>query len=104
MNELLIKLKSGISADGFTVEIPGKFKEDFAYGYNVSYSRKFATQDKPYISDLIISLMKEYGIKPENVNVLSGDNTFSGNSISMDKVKEFEDKYFPEILQKYLQM
>lgn len=117
MNEMIITLKSGISADGFKIEIPGKFKKDFAYGYDVSSSREEAEnahkdvelakknnwsnswryKEKPYVSDLIKSLMNEYDIDPEDVNVKVGENTFKGSNISIDKVKEFEKDYLAEI-------
>lgn len=97
MNEIIITLKSGISADGFNIEIPGKFKKDFAYGYDISYDRKWASKEKPYVSDLIKSLMIEYDIDPEDVNVKVGENTFKGSNVSMDKVKEFEKDYLAEI-------
>lgn len=119
MNELIITVKSGFSAGGFRLEVPGKFKKDYAYGYDASWSKEQAERaakdvetakknnwksipsEKPYVSDIIASIMKEFNIDPENVNVAAGENTFKGTSISRDKVQEFIDDYLGEAFEIY---
>lgn len=119
MNELIITVKSGVNASGFKLEVPGKFRKDYAYGYDASYSREQAEKtakdveiakqnnwsnvpsEKPYVSDIIASVMKEFNIDPENVNVAAGENTFKGTSVSRDKVQEFIDDYLGEAFEIY---
>lgn len=119
MNELIITVKSGLSAGGFILEVPGKFKKDYAYGYDASLSREQAERsakdveiakknnwksipsEKPYVSDIIVNVMKEFNIDPENVNVTAGENTFKGTSVSRDKVQEFIDDYLGEAFEIY---
>ena len=101
MNSMIIQLHSGISASGFTIEIPKQFKERFDYGYNVSYDRKFADNKKPYVSDLIFNLMKQYKIEPEDVTVVTGNNTFKGTAVSTDRVADFENSYLTEVFERF---
>ena len=99
--EMKIILNSGISADGFIIEIEDQFKENYSYGYNASYKETWADDNKPFVSDIIFELMKEYQIEPENVKVINGKNTFKEdkNSANLD---DFINNYCKEAFAKYI--
>lgn len=95
-----IILNSGISADGFTIKIEDAFNHTFRYGYDASYKACFANDNKPFVSDIIFELMKEYKISPDNVKVVRGTNVFNGHKDYRD-VDEFIDNYCKEAYDKY---
>lgn len=97
MDKLIITIDSGISADGFSIEVPGKFNETYSYGYNASWKRAFAEECKPYTSDIIAKIMNDYNISLENVFIVCGDNTFTQNKVSQVRVEYFINTYLNEI-------
>ena len=95
-----IILDSGISADGFTIKIENEYNHTYRYGYDASYSNAFANDSKPFVSEIIFELMKEYDISPDNVKVINGYNTFKEGK-NEDNIEEFIDKYCKEAFSKY---
>lgn len=95
-----IILESGISSDGFTIKIENEFNHSYRYGYDASYDVKFANDSKPFVSDIIFELMKEYDISPNNVKVINGRNTFKDGE-NTSNIDEFIEKYCEEAFNKY---
>lgn len=95
-----IILESGISSDGFKIKIENDFNHTYRYGYDASYDTKFANDSKPYVSDIIFELMKEYEISPSDVKIINGHNTFKGEE-NTDNIEEFREKYCEEAFNKY---
>lgn len=75
---MIIVRGSSINAD--TVEIliirydKVFFTQKFAYGYNASYDKSWATEQKPFIDDIIQSLKEEYSVT--SVKEIDGRNIF----------------------------
>lgn len=86
-SKMTIVLDSGINADGFSIKIGDKFEQDYAYGYNASWDKSWANDRQPFVSDIILELMRKYNISPDNVEVINGYNTFKGseNTANIDK-------------------
>ena len=95
MRTLTVELKSGISAGGFKVIIKDGdielCKEDYSYGYNVSWSDKWADEKKPYVSDLLTGLVKAYQI--DKIVITRGMNVFARKPVDDTKVMDFKTKY-----------
>lgn len=102
MNALKIKVKSGISSDGFDVTVVDDrnhpvYQHSYSYGWDVSWNKSFASKDKPYVSDVIKSLCDKYTISKENIFVYAGTNMFAGKSVRSDNVERFKTKYVDPI-------
>ena len=102
MNALKIKVKSGISSDGFDVTVVDDrnhpvYEHSYSYGWDVSWNKSFASKDKPYVSDVIKSLCDKYTIPKENIFVYAGTNMFAGKSVRSDNVERFKTKYVDPI-------
>lgn len=95
-----IILESSISADGFTIKIENEFNHTYRYGYDASYDIHFANDSKPFVSDIIFELMKEYEISPNDVKIINGYNTFKDGETT-DSADEFREKYCEEAFNKY---
>lgn len=97
-----IILKSGLSSDGFDLKIidatTGEtvIDQDMRYGYDISYDKRWATGQKPYVTNLINNLKKKYSVK--KVEVLPGRYIFSGKAMGDEEVQKFKDKYMIESL------
>lgn len=92
---MTIKVESGISADGFSVEIfeDGKSisRQTYRYGYNASHSPSGAAKSKPYVRDIVSSYRNLY--QPWKIETLAGENTFAGRPVSEDRVQQFIRDY-----------
>ena len=100
-NILFIRTESGISADGFDVEIyenndnepkPTKiFRACYRYGYNASYEKSWANEEKPFTSDILVDLVNKYNI--DKITIGAGTFVFSGESMTEDDCKDFVKTY-----------
>ena len=113
---MIISVRSGLNADGFTVSIVnGKnskvFNNRYDYGYNASHSKegaRYAETDhengikfkwnrvpelRPYTTDIIKDLMKKHNIKRDNIQIKVGTSVFSGEKLPEGDAKRFSDKY-----------
>jgi len=100
--KMKITITSGISADGFNVEVVNSesvvtFKNKYSYGYDASYSRHRSNELKPYTTDIVKGLMLKYGVKFEDIEVLPGIYVFNGEKMTQKEVVEFTEKYLTEI-------
>lgn len=122
--ELIIQVKQGLNADGFTATVmqDGEkvFSEEYNYGYNASYSRTNAEmaardvqlakeygwkgyyKEKPYTSDIIKALCAEYNIPKSNIKVTSGRNVFRGDEVNSEDTQDFIDEYVTPIMNESL--
>ena len=95
-NQMTITVGSHLNSDGFDVSITDKdgnelFNMDYAYGWDASYDRRWASEDKPYVSDIINELVQEYNVDRSSIKVVNGKNVFNGKNV--DKASEFSSKY-----------
>lgn len=100
-NILFIRTESGLNADGFDVEIyenndnepePTKvFRTSYRYGYNASYDKSWANEQKPFTSDILVELVNKYNI--DKITIGAGTYVFSGESMTEDDCKDFVKKY-----------
>ncbi len=102
MNALRIKVTSGISSDGFDVTVVDDrnhpvYEHSYSYGGDASWNKGFASEDKPYVSDIIKSLCDKYDIPKENIFVSAGMNVFAGKPVRSDNVERFKTKYIDPI-------
>ena len=104
-NTITILPISGINSDGFKVIVNNEageeiFKQEYRYGINASYDRKFAKyaeddienakkynwkntpSPKPYVADIINGLCNQYDINKNDIQFTPGDNTFTGDKVS----------------------
>ncbi len=98
MNALKIKVASGINSDGFDVTVVDDrnhtvYEHSYSFGWNASWDKRFASNDKPYVSDVIKSLCDKYNIPKENIFVYAGMNMFAGKPVKADAVERFKTKY-----------
>lgn len=88
---LTISKGSGISADGFHAEVKSNdtvvFQKDYAYGYDASWNRDFASDEKPFKDDIISELCDEYGIDPDTVVYEEGRNMFKEEMPAKEKIQ-----------------
>lgn len=94
-NNMTIVVKSGINADGFKVLITDDddqlvYEQEYSFGYNVSYDRRWADESKPYVNDIINDLCIEYNIDKQNIQYQKGINVFKGNEVSDDVIDKFK--------------
>ena len=102
-NFLDIYLNSSINANGFMVEIRDTenkviYKEKYSYGYNASYDKDFANNEKPFVTDIIKNICKQYDIPKENIAVSAGKNKFNGKNVNDSKVNEFKTNYLKDLM------
>ena len=97
---LFVRTESGFSADGFDVEVyeiddsnnqTKIFTRDYRYGYNASYDPSWATEQKPFTSDILVDLVNKYNI--DKVTVGAGTFVFSGKPMTEDDSKKFVKDY-----------
>ncbi len=97
MKQMFIKVMSGISADGFEIEIKeglaSLFAEQYRYGYNASFNRSWADEKKPFTTEIVAALMTEYGVARKDIIVSQGKNVFRGDLVDADRVTDFENNY-----------
>lgn len=99
-NILFIRTESGYSADGFDVEIYENdesngqtmiFTERYRYGYNASYDKSWANEQKPFTSDILVELVNKYNI--DKITIGTGTYVFSGKPMTEDDGKKFVKDY-----------
>ena len=94
---MTIQIQSGISADGFRViitdDLTGEIvhKGDYAYGYVVSYDKRWASPTAPYVTDLVEDLIDTYDVS--SIQVTAGKNYFKNQEVLDKKVTAFKDQY-----------
>ncbi len=99
-NKMIISPISGINSDGFIIEIKdidgkGIYKQEYRYGYNAAYDRSFADEKSIYVADIINDLCSRYSIDKSTIDVVAGDNKFTGKKVSNTFVDNFK-KYLNE--------
>ena len=92
---------SGISADGFKVEIISSkevtvARKSYAYGYDASYSPT-SDEKRPYTTDIIAALMSDYKVKIDEITVRPGVYVFSGTKMTEGDCIEFIEKYLVKL-------
>jgi len=96
-----ITVISGISGDGFEVEIARPdfvlFKQNYRYGYNANYKKSWGDAKAPYTTDIIKALMIKYKIALEDIIVKPGVYVFSGKTMGDDEAFEFVKRYLTEL-------
>ena len=95
-NKMTITIGSGVNADGCKIVITDEaggilFKEDYHYGYNASYNRKFASfyPDQPFIGDIVNELCTKFNINKDDITYEKGTNLFRGTKTSDEQVARF---------------
>ena len=98
-NILFVRTESGLNADGFDVEVyennepePTRiFRTSYRYGYTASYNPSWATEQKPFTTDILVDLVNKYNI--DKITVGAGTFVFSGKSMTEDDCKKFVKDY-----------
>ena len=66
-NKMRVLKGAGVSADTLEIIVTkGEevlYQRKFYYGYDLSWKREFATEQKPYDKDLIEQIAKQYGVE-----------------------------------------
>lgn len=95
--KIVIEVKDSVNADGFVIhaiEDDTIIKcEHYMYGYNASWSKIHATEEQPYVTDIIKEWCKKYGVGCQDVEVVQGMNVFANKPVRTNKVNEFIDDY-----------
>lgn len=91
-----IKPASGISADGFEVQIDENeniiFKESYRYVYDASYNEQWEKlSGKPFTTNILLELVSKYGVT--NICVTAGVFTFSQKPMIDADVQKFINAY-----------
>jgi len=77
VNKMKVLKGAGVSADTLEIIVTkGEevlYQRKFYYGYEVSWKREFATEQKPYDKDLIEQIAKQYGVSLEEVEYGEGE-------------------------------
>ena len=67
INKMKVLKGAGVNADTLEIIVTKGEEEVFYqklyYGYNVSWKKAFATEQKPYDKDLIEQVAKQYGVE-----------------------------------------
>lgn len=97
-NKMIITVFEGASTDGFIIDIiddSGKtvFNQRYDYGRNAAHARHFATDAKPFASDIVDSLCEKYFVNRSNISVVPGKNVFRQKEVSSDVVNYFIDTF-----------
>ena len=75
-NKMRVLKGAGVSADTLEIIVTKGEEEVFYqklyYGYNVSWKKEFATEQKPYDKDLIEQVAKQYGLPLKEVEYGEG--------------------------------
>ena len=119
-NTMIISPLSGINSDGFNIIINNEageeiFKQEYRYGINASYDRKFAKYAendvekankynwkntpslKPYVKDIVDDLCREYNISSDSIEITAGDNIFTGGKVSDKFVADMKSMIFESL-------
>nr|DAP55488.1 MAG TPA: hypothetical protein [Caudoviricetes sp.] len=96
---MTIKLQRGINADGFIIYIKDfegneVFKQEYSYGYNASYDKRFASPQVPYVTDIIRGLISKYNVN--RIEVTKGKNVFKGTDVDNEYIIRFKKNYLSE--------
>lgn len=96
---MIIKLRSGITADGFILSIKDSegnklFKREYSYGYNASYNKRIASPRKPYVTDIIRGLISTYNVN--HIEVTKGKNIYKGTLVDDEDIIRFKKNYLSE--------
>lgn len=112
MNSMKIYVQSGLTSNGFDVEVYNErglllYKNNFRFGYNASCKKEYAEEalrecemaqvfmwdrlcfPKPYAGDIIKMLKKHYDITDDDLEVCPGKNAFLQREVSEDDVIDF---------------
>ena len=115
-NHMIITVNSGISGDGFSITVEDEqgdvvFNEEYRFGVNTSYDRKYAEMAeedyqnakkygwsripelKPYVGDIIDDICNEYNIQKKDIVFKRGNNVFKGSEVTDNVVNDFIDSY-----------
>ena len=96
MNVMCVISNSGINADGFNVKIQDEtetktFEGQYRHGYNASYSKELANNEKPFVTDILVDLVNKNNV--EKIIVTAGKYIFSGKSMTNADVDTFIKDY-----------
>lgn len=104
-NKMTIRVASGLNADGCDIVVTDAegnilHKGEYSYGYNASYSKKWAElyPEKPFMKDIIDDLCARYGIDKSAIVFKAGKNVFSGSDVSDAAIVEFRNNFVESIL------
>ena len=115
-NHMTITVNSGISGDGFSITVEDEqgdvvFNEEYRFGVNTSYDRKYAEiaeedyqnakkygwsripELKPYAGDIIDDICNEYNIQKKDIVFKRGNNVFKRSEVTDSVVNDFIDSY-----------
>lgn len=99
VTKLTVKVRSGMSADGFEATVTNGddvlFEKRYDYGYNCSWNKDSADERTPYVSDVLQSLIDEY--QAGEFSVEAGRNVFAGKDVRPEKVEEFKNDYCTDL-------
>ena len=101
MRLLTWTVNHGINSDYFTVKIEDIGTNEVIYtgryvgGHNVSYNRILANEEKPFVSDVINSLIETYNVT--GTVGAPGINAFTGLPVTKKDVDDFLYKYVWEV-------
>lgn len=104
-NKMIITVGSSLNADGFDIVIIDQdmkklFKNSYHYGYNASWKKTWADNDKPYVTNIIKDLCDRYGVTKDNIEVTAGKNVFTGSNVNDKAVDRFIKNYIEENLKR----
>lgn len=94
---MYITISSGISADIINISVVDTstdsvvFDQEYSYGYNASYDKRWATSDQPYMKDIIDNIKAQFNIT--DIEVIAGKNHFKGTSVGSDVIDRFKSTY-----------
>lgn len=101
MRLLTWTVNHGINSDYFTVKIEDIDTNEVIYtgryvgGYNVSYNRIIANEEKPFVADVIDFLVEKYDVT--GTVGFPGINAFTGLPVTKKDVDDFLYKYVWEV-------
>lgn len=94
-----VRLRSGISSDGFEVSVTDGDETSewtrYDYGYNCSYDRALARDDKPYVGNILQDLVNEH--HAGSINITAGKNVFKDKDVEQDRIETFRHDYCESI-------
>lgn len=97
--KLNIIVKSGVNADGFETVIKNGdnivSRQSYAYGYDCSYDRMFANDQKPYVTDVLQGLVDQYQV--DEVSVTAGQNKFADKDMPLRRIQDFKERYCEDL-------
>lgn len=103
---LNIIVKSTLNSDGFDTVVTDDEdsimeKQSWNYEYDCSMDKRFASEDKPYVPEILQKLIDKHRIN--EVTVEAGENVFAREEVTTRKVENFRNSYCRD-LQTYSRM